>query len=53
MGVKNEGEEIVNAWPEELYMKCYTLKEIQAISVKEITRLVHVLNILNLIMVFF
>ena len=37
MGVKTEKGEIVNTWPSALAMKCYTKKEIHAISVKEIT----------------
>ena len=37
MGVKEDNGEIVNAWPENLNMRCYTQKEIHKLSVKEIT----------------
>ena len=39
MGVKEDSGEIVNAWPDQLMMRCYTQKEIHALSVKEITQI--------------
>ena len=37
MGVKEDQLEVIRSWPERMRMKCYTKKEILAMSVKEIT----------------
>ena len=37
MGVKEDSSDIISAWPDALFMRCYTAAEIRALSVKEIT----------------